>query len=228
MRKASVRIAEVAVSAAKDRLRSCEVRSPLDGTVIERGIEPGEVVSPGVQATFEGKPLLTVADLSTLIVRCELNQIDVARVSLGQSVTLTLDALPERKWNAKVTKVAPAAVKAHGRAAEVFPVEATLESAADGSNAAIKSGMTADVLILVETRPQVLLVPIEAIVKEEGKSWVKPVALIEGGKTKKKGDRVEVKVGKSNDREMEILEGLKEGDEVAIDPASSKDNEAKL
>lgn len=228
MRQASVRIAEVAVSAAKDRLRACEVRSPLDGTVIERGIEPGEVVSPGVQATFEGKPLLTVADLSTLIVRSELNQIDVARVSLGQSVTLTLDALPERKWNAKVTKIAPAAVKAHGRDAEVFPVEATIERAADDANAAIKSGMTADVRILVETRPQVLLVPIEAIVKEEGKSWVKPVALGEGGKTKKKGDKVEVKVGKSNDREMEILEGLKEGDEVAIDPASSKDNEAKL
>jgi membrane fusion protein, macrolide-specific efflux system len=195
--------------------------------VIERGIEPGEVVSPGVQATFEGKPLLTVADLSTLIVRSELNQIDVARVSLDQPVTLTLDALPERKWTAKVTKIAPAAVKAQGRDAEVFPVEATIDAGADGI-AAIKSGMTADVRVLVETRPQVLLVPIEAIVKEEGKSWVKPVTLGEDGKTKKKGERIEVKVGKSNDREMEILEGLKEGDEVAIDPASSKDNEAKL
>lgn len=246
MRKASVRIAEVAVSAAKDRLRSCEVRSPLDGTVIERGIEPGEVVSPGVQATFEGKPLLTVADLSTLIVRSELNQIDVARVSLDQSVTLTLDALPDRKWSAKITKIAPAAVKAQGRDAEVFPVEATLDgdaldTSAAGESAdagavrasgagisAIKSGMTADVRILVETRPHVLLVPIEAILKEQGKSWVKPVTLAEDGKTKRKGEKIEVKVGKSNDREMEILEGLKEGDEVAIDPASSKDNEAKL
>lgn len=230
MRRASIRIAEVAVSAARDRLRSCEVRSPLDGTVIERGIEPGEVVSPGVQATFEGKPLLTVADLSTLIVRSELNQIDVARVALGQTATLTLDALPDRKWTAKVTKIAPAAVKAQGRDAEVFPVEATLEAGAgaESSVAAIKSGMTADVRILVETRPQVLLIPIEAILKEEGKSWVKPVKLDEDGKTRKKGDKIEVKVGKSNDREMEILEGVHEGDEVAIDPASSKDNEAKL
>lgn len=223
MRKASVRIAEVAVSAAKDRLRSCEVRSPLDGTVIERGIEPGEVVSPGVQATFEGKPLLTVADLSTLIVKAELNQIDVARIVLGQTVTLTLDALPEKKWSAKITKIAPAAVKAQGRDAEVFPVEATLE----GAEAAIKSGMTADVRILVETRAQVLLVPIEAVIKEEGKSWVKKVVVGDDGK-KQKADKSEVKVGKSNDRQMEILEGLKVGDEVAIDPASSKDNEAKL
>ena len=222
MRKAAMRIAEVAVSAARDRLRSCEIRSPLDGTIIERGIEPGEMVSPGVQATFEGKPLLTVADLSTLLVRSELNQIDVARVALDQSVKVTLDALPDQTWQAKVTKIAPAAVKAQGRDAEVFPVEATLVAA----DPAIKSGMTADVRILVETRPQVLTLPIEAILKEEGKSWAKKVARTDNGS--KTSEKLEIKVGKSNDREMEILEGLKEGDEVAIDPASSRDNEAKL
>ncbi|MCC7109548.1 MAG: efflux RND transporter periplasmic adaptor subunit [Deltaproteobacteria bacterium] len=222
MRKAAIRIADVAVSAARDRLRSCEIRSPLDGTVIERGIEPGEVVSPGVQATFEGKPLLTVADLSTLLVRTELNQIDVARVVLEQSVKVTLDALPDRNWEATVTKIAPAAVKAQGRDAEVFPVEATLRAA----DAAIKSGMTADVRILVETRPQVLTLPIEAVLKEEGKSWAKKVARVDNGT--KKAEKVELQVGRSNDREREILAGLQEGDEVAIDPVSAKDNEAKL
>ena len=224
MRNASVRIADVAVSAAHDRLRSCEIRSPIAGTIIARGIEAGEVVSPGVQATFEGKPLLTVADLSTLIVKVELNQIDVARVSLAQKAKLTLDALPEKSFEADVTKIAPAAVKAEGRDAEVFPVEATLTKlTADG--AGIKSGMTADVRILVETRPQVLLVPIEAVIKEEGKTRVKRVKTVDG---KKSSDKVDVKIGKSNDREMEILDGVKEGDEVVIDPASSKDNEAKL
>lgn len=224
MKKASVRIAQVAVSAAHDRLRSCEIRSPIAGTIIARGIQAGEVVTPGVQATFEGKPLLTVADLSTLIVKVELNQIDVARVSLQQTAKLTLDALPEKSFTAMVTKIAPAAVKAEGRDAEVFPVEATLTAlTADG--AAIKSGMTADVRILVETRPQVLLVPIEAVIKEEGKTRVKKVKLVDG---KKSSDKVDVKIGKSNDREMEITDGVKEGDEVVIDPSSSKDNEAKL
>jgi membrane fusion protein, macrolide-specific efflux system len=222
MRKAAVRIAEVAVSAAKDRLRSCEIRSPLAGTVIARGIEPGEVVSPGVQATFEGKPLLTVADLSTLIARTELNQIDVARIAMGQTVKLTLDALPDKSWTASITKIAPAAVKATGRDAEVFPVEATLE----GADTSIKSGMTADVRILVETRSKALAVPIEAIVKESGKSFAKKVKKDESDK--KLAEKIEVKVGKSNDREIEILEGLVEGDEIVIDPASSKENEAKL
>ena len=70
---------------AQDRLRYTQIVAPMDGTVIERGIEPGEVVTPGVQATFEGKALLTVADLSTLIVKADLNQIDVAkRASSGR------------------------------------------------------------------------------------------------------------------------------------------------
>jgi membrane fusion protein, macrolide-specific efflux system len=223
MRRAAVRIAEVAVNAARDRLRSCEVRSPLAGTVIQRGIEPGEVVSPGVQATFEGKPLLTVADLSTLIARAELNQIDVARVQLGQPVRLTLDAIPDRSWDATLTKIAPAAVKAEGgRDAEVFPVEATLA----GADVAIKAGMTADVRILVETRPQVLLLPIEAVLKEEGKSWVKKVKV--GLDGKKTSEKIEVKTGRSNDREIELIEGIEEGAEVVIDPGSARDNEAKL
>ena len=64
------------------------------------------------------------------------------------------------------------------------------------------------------------------MLKEEGKSWARKVARAANGTTS--SEKVELKVGKSNDREMEIQDGLKEGDEVAIDPASSKDNEAKL
>jgi RND family efflux transporter MFP subunit len=221
MRQATVRIAEVAVGAARDRLRSCDVKSPLAGTIIQRGVEPGEVVTAGVQATVDGKPLLTVADLATLLVKTELNQIDVARVAIGQPVTVALDALPGVSFTAKLTKIAPAAVKAEARDAEVFPVEATL----DGGSLGIKSGMTADVRILVATLPAVLLLPIEAVRKEEGNSQVQKIVVIDG---KKKMEKTEVKVGRSNDREVEVLEGLTEGSEVVVDPASSKDNEANL
>ncbi len=228
MRAAAITIADVAVSAAADRLRSCNVTSPLAGTVIQRGVQPGEVITAGVQATVEGKPLLTIADLSTLIVKSELNQIDVARVALDQPVTLSLDALPGKKFTARVTKIAPAAVKAEARDAEVFPVEATLSftGAADEGKEGIKSGMTADVRILVDTLPARLLVPIEAVVKAEGKSTVQKVVV--GADGKKKGEKTEVVVGKSNDREMEITSGVKEGDELVVDPGSAKDNEAQL
>jgi len=126
-----------------------------------------------------------------------------------------------------VTKIAPAAVKSTTRDAEVFPVEATLA----GSDSSIKSGMTADVRIEVGVLPHVLVVPIEAVINEEGKHFVKLVVVGEDTK-KRAGEKREVKIGKSNDRQMQLIEdvagGIKEGVLVVIDPASSKDNEAKL
>ncbi len=214
--------AKVALGASEDRLHYTQISSPMDGTVIARGIEPGEVVVPGSQATFEGKPLLTVADLSVLIVKTDLNQIDVARVKLGQPVTLTLDALPGKKYEAKVTKVAPASTTPKGKDVDVFPVEATLVKA----DAEIKPGMTADVRIHIETKPNVLSLPIEGVVKEVGKSYVtKVVQLPKGGQSTEK---IEVQVGARNDREIEIVSGVPEGETILIKPASASDNEYKM
>jgi membrane fusion protein, macrolide-specific efflux system len=213
--------AKVAQGAAQDRLRYTQITAPMDGTVIQRGIEEGEVVTPGVQATFEGKALLTVADLSTLIVKADLNQIDVAKVKLGQKVKLTLDALPGKTYEATITKVAPASSMPKGSAVEVFPVEATLAKA-DGE---IKPGMTADVRVHIETKPNVLYLPIEAVVKEGGKARVTKVTTVENGK--QITDKVEVKTGLRNDRDVEILDGVKEGDKVLIKPASAAENEVK-
>src|SRR5438105_5418699 len=156
----------------------------MDGTVIQRGIQPGEVVTPGVQATFEGKPLLTVADLSVLIVKADLNQIDVAKVQLGQKVTLTLDALPGKTYEARITKVAPASTTPKGKDVDVFPVEATLTGADDQ----IKPGMTADVRVHIDTRHDVLSLPIEAVAKEAGKTFATRI-LDGGGKGKQRTEK---------------------------------------
>jgi HlyD family secretion protein/macrolide-specific efflux system membrane fusion protein len=213
--------AKVALVAARDKLRYTEIQSPLDGTVIEKGIRVGEVVTPGVQATFEGKPLLTVADLSTIIVKADLNQIDVARVKLGQKVTLTLDALPGKTYEAEITKIAPASTLPKGKDVDVFPVEATLK-APDGD---IKPGMTADVRVHIETKPKVLVLPIEAVAKEKGKSFVTVVTKDEKGHPKT--DKVEVTTGARNDREIEIKTGLTEGQKILIKPGSASENEYK-
>ena len=216
---------EVAAAAAQDRLRYTEIGSPMNGTVIQRGIQPGEVVTPGVQATFEGKPLLTVADLSTLLVKTELNQIDVAKVRLGHKATLTLDALPGRTYHATVTRIAPASTTPKGKDVDVFPIEATIDREAGADLSLIKPGMTADVRIHVEKRERVLSLPIEAVVRESGKSLVTKVV---GEGEAQRTEKVEVKTGARNDREIEILSGVTEGERVMIKPASAADNEFKM
>lgn len=231
-KKVALQTADVALNAALDQLHYCRIISPIDGTVTERVIQPGETVVPGVQATFDGKALLTVSDLSTLIVKADLNQIDVAKVKLGQNVKVTFDALPDRSYDATITKIAPASVtpdtKSSGggqstsAAVDVFPVEATLTKA----DAAIKPGMTADVRIHIEKKEHVIALPIEAVVKESGKQYVTKVIPAEKGK--QRTDKIEVKVGARNDREIQILSGLTEGDKVLIKPASAAENEYKM
>jgi HlyD family secretion protein/macrolide-specific efflux system membrane fusion protein len=229
-KKVAVQMATVAYNAASDQLHYTRVLSPMNGTVTERGIQPGEVVTPGVQASFDGKSLMTISDLTTLLVKVDLNQIDVAKVKLGQKATVTLDALPDRTYEGTITKIAPASVTpkagtgTSGTASQVdsFPVEATLSKA----DAAIKPGMTADVRIHIENKPHVLALPIEAVVKEQGKHYVNKVVPAENGK--QKTEKVEVSVGARNDRQVEIASGIKDGDKILIHPASSADNEYKM
>jgi membrane fusion protein, macrolide-specific efflux system len=217
----ALRSAEVMLATAQDRLRYTSISAPIDGTVLERGIQFGEVVTPGIQQTFEGRPLMTVGDLSALIVRSELNQIDIAKIAVGQKVRLSFDSLPGRTFEASVTKTAPASIKPKGKEIDVFPVEATLVEA----DPLIKPGMTADVRYLIEVRPGVLAAPIEAVVKDEGRSRVTKMVMVNG---KKKREQVEVEIGARSDREVELISGVKEGDELVINPASSAENEVKL
>jgi membrane fusion protein, macrolide-specific efflux system len=212
----------VSLAAAEDRWRYTRIYAPISGTVIQRGIQPGEVVVPGVQSTFDGKALLVVADLSTLLVKIDLNQIDVARVRLGQVATVTLDALPGRSWEATVTKISPGSVRPPGKDVDVFPVEVTL--AAD--DPVMKSGMTADVRIHLEALPDVISLPIEAVVKEGQKSFVTRVSTDEKGRPRT--EKVAIEVGSRNDRALQVVSGLAGGDRVLLRPPSAADNETKM
>jgi macrolide-specific efflux system membrane fusion protein len=151
-----------------------------------------------------------------------LNQIDVAKVAVGRTATLTLDALPGKTYQAKITKVAPASVKVTGKDQEVFPVEALLETP-DGL---VKPGMTADVRVHLDSKPNVLVLPLEAIVKDGGKSFVTKVTE-EGEKKVQKQEKIEVTVGLRNDHEVEVT-GVPEGTKVMLKPASSEANEQKM
>ena len=216
--RAKLRGAEVALEVARDRLRYTGIQAPFDGTIIQRNVQPGEVVIPGMTAMVEGKAALVLADMSTLLVKTDLNQIDVARVRKGQKAEVTLDALPGKKFTATVTRVAPAAATINGR--DAFPVEAALASTQDLTD--IKPGMTADVRVLIEKRPKVLLLPIEAVVNEKGKDHVHLLQRPAGG-GKPTSRLHEVKLGARNDREVEITGGITEGAEVMIKPPAVKD-----
>ena len=214
-----VRTARVTLTQAEDRLRDARIVAPASGTAIRRKIEPGEMVIPGVESTFEKRALLMIADLSRLIIKIELNQIDVSKVRLGQRVTATFDGLPDERFAARVTEIAPASTKA--KELDVFPIKAELDS----PDPRVKPGMTADVRIHIEERANAVTVPIESVRREAGKAFVKRV--IEREK-KRHTERVEVVLGTQNDRYAEVLSGLTEGEQVLLDPPSASKAEKAM
>ena len=97
----------------------------MNGVVITKGVELGETVTSGVSSFNAGTVLFTVADLKSLIIKVNLNEVDIAKVAVGQPVRITLDAYPQKVFNGKVRFVAPAAKLVEK--IKVFPIEIALD-----------------------------------------------------------------------------------------------------
>ncbi|WP_322798842.1 efflux RND transporter periplasmic adaptor subunit [Thermoflexus sp.] len=199
--------ARLQLEQARRRLEQATLVAPFDGTIAALNIEIGQVVGPGVPG---GAILL--ADLSDLYLDLTVDEVDVVRLKEGMPVAITLDALPGRTFRGHIESIDPAATEAGGAA--TYRVRVVL----DEQDPALRSGMSATVEIEVDRRENVLLVPNAAVRRDRttGRAFVNRVV----------GDRVEeveIRLGAQGETESEVLEGLREGDIVAlgdIQPAS--------
>jgi HlyD family secretion protein len=217
--------------------QKARVTSPMNGVVIKRGVELGQTVTSGVSSFNEGTALFTVADLKSLILRVNLNEVDIAKVEVGQPVRITLDAYPQKVFTGKVSFVSPAAELVEK--IKVFKVEVAL----DELGAHFKTGMSANVEILGEKRDKAVSIPLEALQRREGetvayrlKTNLKPQqigAAREGLNGRSKFiwladhwkefyDVVPVKAGVATLERVEILAGLKPGDQVSLEDPTKK------
>lgn len=217
--------------------QKARVTSPMNGVVIKKGVELGDTITSGVSSFNAGTVVFTVADLKSLIVRVNLNEVDIAKVSVGQPVRVTLDAYPQKSFTGKVRFVAPAAKLVEK--IKVFEVEVQLDELGD----AFRTGMSANVEILGEKRVKAISVPLEALQRKDGATVVyrlKKDLKPESFKAAKEGlsgrgkfvwlsdhwqdyfERVDVKAGIATLERVEILSGLKADDQVALEDPSRK------
>jgi len=213
------------------------VTSPMNGVIIKKGVELGQTVTSGVSSFNEGTALFTVADLKSLIIRVNLNEVDIAKIAVGQPVRITLDAYPQKVFTGKVTFVSPAAELVEK--IKVFKVEIALDELGDH----FKTGMSANVEILGEKRDKAVSIPLEALQRKEGntvayrlRKGLKPqkvAAAREGlaGRNKfiwlsdhwkEYFDVVPVKAGVATLERVEILAGLRSGDQVSLEDPTKK------
>jgi len=144
--------------------QKARVTSPMDGVVIKKGVELGETVTSGVSSFNEGTVLFTVADLKSLIIRVNLNEVDIAKVRVGEPVRITLDAYPQKVFTGRVRFVAPAAKLVEK--IKVFEVEVALDELSE----AYRTGMSANVEILGDRRPHAISIPLEALQRKDGQA----------------------------------------------------------
>jgi len=217
--------------------QNARVTAPMGGVVIKKGVELGETVTSGVSSFNAGTVLFTVADLKSLIIRVNLNEVDIAKVHVGQPVRITLDAYPQKVFQGKVTFVSPAAELVEK--IKVFKIEITPSELAD----AYKTGMSANVEILGEKRDKAVSIPLEALQKRDGqtvayrlKDGLKPqqIAAAKDGLSgrnkfiwlsdhwKDYYEVVPVSAGIATLERVEILSGLKAGQQVSLEDPTKK------
>lgn len=187
------------------------ITAPATGVIIGRGVEEGETVVGGTSAFGGGTELFTMADLSTLLVKAAINEVDIGKVKRGDQVALTVDAFPGDTAQGVVRLVPPAARQQER--VRVFDVEIEVT----GGPRVLRPGMTANVRISGPIRTQTLRVPVEAVLLKEGK----PIVYKLSGSGPQP---VPVTLGLSDLYYVEVLSGLAAGDSIALeDPVAALD-----
>ncbi|NOY78778.1 MAG: efflux RND transporter periplasmic adaptor subunit [Calditrichaeota bacterium] len=182
------------------------IRAPISGSILERKIEIGDPVVP-LTSYQAGTALLTLADMSRLIFRGTVDEIDVGKLRQGMGAHIQIGALPNAKIEGTVSKIS---LRAQTREnATVFPIKITLKP---NPKIVLRAGYSANATIIIQERKDVLTLPERVITFRNDSAFVR----IKGkdGKPHEKP----IRVGLSNALAIEVVSGLKEGDEVFEKP----------
>lgn len=218
--KSGVEQGRASLKEAEDDLSKCTITSPISGLITRLNKEEGEMV---LGAQFQEDVIMVVADLTRIEAQVDVDETDVVDVKPGQEAEIEVDALPDTVLHGQVKEISnTATTTGYGTQEEVtnFRVKITLLD----PHPSLRPGMSATVDIITAHHPDSLSVPIQAVVmrpplKEEkddslsSKKKVKPVEVVfvvEDGVAHQR----QVKTGISSETDMEILDGLKEGDKV--------------
>jgi RND family efflux transporter MFP subunit len=187
--------AKAGLQTAQEHLKNAVVRSPIAGTVVQRLVEVGQSVAPGA-------PLLRIVDQSSLKLDVDLPEADFPRAAIGQRVAVGVDVFPGREFEGKVTVVNPMVQ----RESRTFRVRVELSNPGQK----LVDGMFARARLLLGKRTA-LGIPREALDRMPG-SGTFYVFVAEGNKAKKRA----VRIGVMEERFVEVVEGLAEGEKVIV------------
>src|SRR4029079_281934 len=185
------------------------IRAPAAGTVLTRAVNPGEPVVP-LTSYQPGTELAAIADMSDLIFKGTVDEIDVGKLKMGLPARIKVGALPTDVVTGKVARIAPQAQQKDG--ATLFDVEIEL----DPSHIVLRAGYSANADLIIREKKDVLTIPERLVLFEDGGK--KATVEMAGGDPKATPKKTEIKTGISDGLNVEVLSALKKGDKVVERP----------
>ncbi len=235
--KYGVQSAEATLQESKNNLLRTIIYSPMSGIVTGLNVEEGKVVG-GIN-TFSATEVMRISNLNDMEVRVEVNENDVLNINLGDTALIDVEAYDDREFKGVVIQVSSSAANSGSQqltteqvsnfTVKVYLLPSGFQDIAHSKTGKFPflPGMSATTDIITERKKDILLVPIEAVTtrKEERSDstgsqsgrdddYKEVVFVIREGKAEMR----KVQTGIQDDRNIEIIEGLKEGEEIAVGP----------
>lgn len=222
MLEADIEKTQVEVDKAKEQkdqatreLESMRLTAPIPGLVVYLEIWKGSMMDKVQEGDnpWPGQGLINLPDLSTMIVKTTVSEVDISKVKKDQRCTIQLDAVPGPVFTGAVTDVGTLArPKERGSKINVFDVQIQLDS----TDARLKPGMSARADIIIDEFADVLSVPLEAVFEVDDTT----IVYAKGGR------KIPVALGARNSSSVVVTSGLKAGDEICLLDPTRKTPEA--
>ena len=194
---------EKALQLVEDKLAKTKIIAPFDCTILTRPVSVGQAVS-GASGVNSGTEVLTIADLSELIINAHINQADVTRMTVNQKVQIEVEAVAGLKLVGRLDRIAPQATIKNG--IKGFATRIIVKN--DGKSG-VRPGMTANLTIPLESADNVLAVPLAAVFTDQGDRFVY-------AKDGDKFTRMPILIGVSDYEFAEVTKGLEGGETVSL------------
>lgn len=202
-------IASANLLSAREKLKNArlsyadtEIRSPIDGIVLEKLVEEGQIISSGISASTGGTIIMTIGDMDKLISLAEVDEVDIGKLEIGQQTSIQVDAYEGKSFQGILSHISP---KGENKSnVTVFSIEVNI---IDQDKHLLKAGMTNTAQIIYADKQNIITIPSTALLNGKRRQFV----LI------KQGDdyiRKQVLSGLNDYQQVEITDGLEAGDTI--------------
>jgi HlyD family secretion protein len=211
VQQAKADMTEISIELAKQTRKATEmekvirrfvITAPASGMIVYKREWNGEKRTVGTEINTWDLAVATLPDLSSMISKTYVNEIDISRIKIGQQVRIGVDAFPEKKFTGVVTEVANIGEQLPNTDSKVFEVVIKMNE----SDPIIKPSMTTSNSIIIKTFDNVLYIPLETVHTDDSLPFV----------YKKNGVKQVVVLDESNENEIIVEAGLKQGDKVLL------------